>query len=190
MFCITRAVHLIFSILLQQHISKLSWYFRYTFITVQTPAPHKAMLPVLYSLISPLNYRGADKSLAWTERKQARKYVGVARDFNNIETRAVIKFPLPPESQGVEGNLGHYDRNISCRVKDLSASLYVQFAGKKSLLLVECWFCHGKPGINFPSVSCVIRCQAKCNLKPSVEQCSSRDEPGLTDTHNVPEEIH
>jgi len=34
----------------------------------------------------------ADKSLARPGRKQARKHVGDARDFNNIETRAVIKF--------------------------------------------------------------------------------------------------
>jgi len=37
-------------------------------------------------------YRGADKSLARPERKQARKHIRDARDFNNIETRAVIKF--------------------------------------------------------------------------------------------------
>jgi len=36
-------------------------------------------------------YRGADKSLARPGRKQARKHVRDARDFNNIETRAVIK---------------------------------------------------------------------------------------------------
>ena len=37
-------------------------------------------------------YRGADKSLARPGRKQARKHVRDTRDFNNIETRAVIKF--------------------------------------------------------------------------------------------------
>ena len=37
-------------------------------------------------------YRGAGKSLARPGRKQARKHVRDARDFNNIETRAVIKF--------------------------------------------------------------------------------------------------
>ena len=37
-------------------------------------------------------HRGADKSLARPGRKQARKHVRDARDFNNIETRAVIKF--------------------------------------------------------------------------------------------------
>jgi len=37
-------------------------------------------------------YRSADKSLARPGRKQARKHVSDARDLNNIETRAVIKF--------------------------------------------------------------------------------------------------
>ena len=36
-------------------------------------------------------YRGADKSLARPGMKQARKHVRDAREFNNIETRAVIK---------------------------------------------------------------------------------------------------
>ena len=39
-----------------------------------------------------LYYRGAGKSLARPGRKQSRKNVRDARDFNNIETRAVIKF--------------------------------------------------------------------------------------------------
>ena len=37
-------------------------------------------------------YRGADKSLARSGRKQARKHVRDARDFNKIDTRDVIKF--------------------------------------------------------------------------------------------------
>ena len=37
-------------------------------------------------------YRGADKSLARPGRKQARKHVRDARDFNNIETRTVMIF--------------------------------------------------------------------------------------------------
>ena len=37
-------------------------------------------------------YCGADKSLARPGRKETRKHVRDARDFNNIETRAVIKF--------------------------------------------------------------------------------------------------
>ena len=55
-------------------------------------------------------YRGADKSLARSGRKQARKHVKDARDFNNIETRAVIKFFC---KQGAERNSRHSDRNIS-----------------------------------------------------------------------------
>ena len=39
-----------------------------------------------------VSYRSADKSLARPGRKQARKHVREARDFNNIETLAVIKF--------------------------------------------------------------------------------------------------
>ena len=50
-----------------------------------------------------LMYRGADKSLARPGRKQARKHVRDARDFNNIETRAVIKFFFSAR-QGAERN--------------------------------------------------------------------------------------
>ena len=39
--------------------------------------------------------RCADKSLARPGRKQARKHVRDARNFNNIETRASIKFLFP-----------------------------------------------------------------------------------------------
>ena len=55
---------------------------------------------------------GADKSVARPGTKQARKHVRDARDFNNIETRAVIKF-LFPARQGAEGNSRHSDKNIS-----------------------------------------------------------------------------
>jgi len=57
-------------------------------------------------------YRGADKSLARTGRIQARKHVREERDFNNMETRAAIKF-FPPARQGAEGNSRHSERNIS-----------------------------------------------------------------------------
>ena len=40
-------------------------------------------------------YRGADKSLDRPGRKQARKHTRDARDFNNIETRTVIRSPPP-----------------------------------------------------------------------------------------------
>jgi len=56
-------------------------------------------------------YRGADKSLARPARKQARKYVRDARDFNKIETRAFIKF-LFLARQGAEENSRHFDTNI------------------------------------------------------------------------------
>ena len=62
---------------------------------------------------SHFNYRSADKSLARPERKQARKHVRDARDFNNIETRAVITFFFFVARQGAEGNWRHSDRNIS-----------------------------------------------------------------------------
>jgi len=56
--------------------------------------------------------RGADKSLARPRRNKARKHVSDARDFNNIETRAVIKY-FPHAREGAEGNSRHSDRNIS-----------------------------------------------------------------------------
>ena len=44
---------------------------------------------------SSTTYQGADKSLAQPGRKQARKHVTDACDFN-IEMQAVIKFFFPP----------------------------------------------------------------------------------------------
>ena len=73
-------------------------------------------------------YRGADKSLARPGRKQARKNVRDARDFNNMETRAVIKFFLlqgkaPKEIHAI------LTETITCFLpggaKNLSAPLYV-----------------------------------------------------------------
>jgi len=37
--------------------------------------------------------------------------LGDARDFNNIETRAVMKIFFPPARQGAEGNSRHSERN-------------------------------------------------------------------------------
>jgi hypothetical protein len=74
------------------------------------------------------NYRRADKSLAGPGMKQARKYIRNARDFNNIETRAVIKFffslqgKAPKEIHAVlTETLAYFS---SGRAKDLSATLY------------------------------------------------------------------
>ena len=71
-----------------------------------------------------LIYRGADKSLARPGRKQARKQVRDARDFNNIEMPAVkIFFPL----QGKAPNEIHaiLTETLPCwlpgQAKDLSA---------------------------------------------------------------------
>ena len=71
-------------------------------------------------------YRSADKSLAWPGRKQARKHVRDARDFNNIETRAIKFFFLqgkaPKEIHAI------LIETLACflpsRAKDLSAPLY------------------------------------------------------------------
>ena len=75
-------------------------------------------------------YWSADKSLAPTGRKQARKHVRNAGDFNNIQTRAVIKFfflqgKAPKEIQAI------LIETLACllpdRAKDLSASRVILF---------------------------------------------------------------
>ena len=72
-------------------------------------------------------YRGADKSLARTRKKQARKHVRDARDFNYVETRVVTVFfflqgKAPKEIQVI------LTETLACflpgRAKDLSAPLY------------------------------------------------------------------
>ena len=72
-------------------------------------------------------YRNADKSLARPGRKQARKNVRDARDFNNIETRAAIKHfflqgKAPKEIHAI------LPETLACFLpggdKDLSAPLY------------------------------------------------------------------
>ena len=68
--------------------------------------------------------RGADKSLVRPGREQARKHVRDARDFNNVETRAVTNFFFSAR-QRAEGNSRHSTETLSCflpgRAKDLSA---------------------------------------------------------------------
>ena len=73
-------------------------------------------------------YWGADKSLARPGTKQARTHVRDVRDFNNIETQAVINFfflqaKAPKEIHAV------LKETLPCflpgRAKDLSAPLYV-----------------------------------------------------------------
>jgi len=72
------------------------------------------------------NARGTDKSLAQSGRKQARKHVRDARDFNNIETRAVIKFFFFLQGKAPKEIHAILTEKLACflpgRAKDLSAS--------------------------------------------------------------------
>ena len=74
-----------------------------------------------------MQYRGADKSLVRPRRKQARKHVKDARDFNNIETRAVIKFFSPCKGKAPKEIHAILRETLACflpgRAKDLSAPL-------------------------------------------------------------------
>ena len=75
-------------------------------------------------------YQGADKYLARTGRKHPRKNVRDARDFNNIETRAVHKFffflqvKAPKEIHAILTEILAFFP-LPDRAKDLSAPLYV-----------------------------------------------------------------
>ena len=90
-------------------------------------------------------YRGADKSLARPGRKEARKHDRDARDFNNIETRAVIEFffilqgKAPKEIHAIlTETLAFF---LPGRAKDLSASLYCYIL--KPDVLSKLWnICH------------------------------------------------
>ena len=74
-------------------------------------------------------YRGADKSLARPGRKQAREHVTDARDFSDIETRAVIKFFSFLQGKAPKEIHAILTETLACflhgRAKDLSAPLYV-----------------------------------------------------------------
>ena len=74
-------------------------------------------------------YRGADKFLARPGRKQARKHVRDARDFNNFETRAVIKFLFFLQGKAPKEIHAILTETLACflpgRAKDLSATLYM-----------------------------------------------------------------
>jgi len=72
-------------------------------------------------------YRDADKSLAWRGRKQAQKHLRDARDFSNIETRAVINSP-PLQDKAPKEIHAILKETLTCflpgHAKDLSAPLY------------------------------------------------------------------
>jgi len=79
----------------------------------------------------PADYRGVDKSLARPGRKQAQKHVRDARDFNNIETQAVIKFFFFLQGKAPKEFHAILTETLACflpgRSKDLSAPLYIPF---------------------------------------------------------------
>jgi hypothetical protein len=70
---------------------------------------------------------GADKSLAQPGKKQARKDVRGGRDFNDIESRAVIKFYFFSARQAPKETDAILTETLACflpgRAKDLSATL-------------------------------------------------------------------
>jgi len=76
-------------------------------------------------------YVGADKSLARPGRKQAWKYVRDARDFNNMETRAVFKVLFFLQGKAPKEIHVILTEKLACflpgRAKDLSAPLYIAF---------------------------------------------------------------
>ena len=73
-------------------------------------------------------YRGADKSLARPGKKQARRHVREARDFNNFETRAVIKCFFSLQVKAPKEIHAILTESLACllpgRAKNLSAPLY------------------------------------------------------------------
>jgi len=77
-----------------------------------------------------MTYRDGDKSLARPGRKQARKHVRDARDFNNIETRAVIKFFFFLQGKAPKEIHAILTETLACflpgRTKELSAPLIRQ----------------------------------------------------------------
>ena len=81
----------------------------------------------------------ADKSLARPGRKQTRKHVRDARDFNNIETRAVIKFYFPLQGKALKEIHSILTEILACflpgRAKDLSAPLYLYWLYGKIMYL-------------------------------------------------------
>ena len=89
-------------------------------------------------------YRSADKSLARPERKQTRKHVREANDFNNIETRVVVKFFFSLQGKAPKEIHAILTETLACflpgRAKGLSAPLCITLM-KKRLALV--WYIRG-----------------------------------------------
>jgi len=100
----------------------------YTHYKVFNPTTAQLTTQYHLSLYSVPTTRGADKSLARPGRKQTRKHVRYARDFNKIQMRAVIKLLF---LQGKAPKEIHVilTETSACflpgRAKDLSAPLYM-----------------------------------------------------------------
>ena len=81
--------------------------------------------PPIVALCRPHWTLYADKSLAAPGRKQAGKHVRDGRDFNNMETRAVIK--SPPQGKVLKEICAILTETLACflagRGKDLSVPL-------------------------------------------------------------------
>ena len=95
--------------------------------------------------------RGADKSLAGPGREQARKHVRDARDFNNIETWAVIKFFFL-QCKAPKDILAILTEILTCllpgRAKDLSASINIKF--------LNSFFCFNSTMNCYNSKQCIL----------------------------------
>ena len=74
--------------------------------------------------------KSLNKSLARPGRKQARKHVRDAHDFSNMETRAFINFPPPPQGKAPKEIHAIMTETLACFLpggaKDLSAPLQVR----------------------------------------------------------------
>jgi len=74
-----------------------------------------------------MTYRGTDKFLARPGREQTRKHATDARDFNDIETRAVIKFFSPQQGKAPKEIHAVLTETLTCflpsRARVLSAPL-------------------------------------------------------------------
>ena len=97
---------------------------------------------------------GADKSLARPGRKQSQKHVRDARDFNKIETRALIKlfFLQGKAPKEIHTFLTEtLARFLLGRAKDLTAPLYIQYIFLKFILVINQLtslnLCTGRPPI-------------------------------------------
>ena len=81
--------------------------------------------PGCRKVLTSSTYLGDDKSLARPGRKQDQKNVRDARDFNNIATRAVIKFPFFLQGMAQKEIHANLTEKLACflpgRAKDLSA---------------------------------------------------------------------